>query len=169
MSTKKEKRPKLEIPRTSRDKTIDAVNWGLLALLIAIPAFYYGSLPDEIPTHFNGLGEPDSYGGKASIWIIPGIGVAIFFLFTYLMRIPHSFNFPVKITEENAAVNYRDAVELMRYMLCIILLLFVFIAWTTCNTALGGETGMNKIVFWGLTAALVILPFYYMTKARKSK
>jgi uncharacterized membrane protein len=61
----------------------------LLALvLLAIPfgyaAYVYPSLPDTIPIHFNIKGEADGFGGKDSIFLVPGI-MAATGLFTFFL------------------------------------------------------------------------------------
>jgi uncharacterized membrane protein len=51
--------------------------WIIVAVLIAVPFAYaihlYPYLPASIPTHFGANGEPDQYGGRNSIYLVPGI------------------------------------------------------------------------------------------------
>ena len=46
------------------DKIIEAVGILEILLLITLPAFYYGDLPDMIPSHYRFNGEPDGFSGK---------------------------------------------------------------------------------------------------------
>jgi len=61
----------------------------LVALCLLILAFYialsnYSNLPDTIPTHFDGRGIPDGWGSRSMIFLWPGIGAAMYVLFTSL-------------------------------------------------------------------------------------
>lgn len=46
-----------------------------LLLVVALPFLYLGyiyqSLPETVPTHWNGQGEIDGWGAKSTLWIIP--------------------------------------------------------------------------------------------------
>jgi len=54
--------------------------------MFAIPAFYYTSLPEEIPIHFNFKGEADSFGAKSTIWAICGIGLILLLLVRFALK-----------------------------------------------------------------------------------
>jgi len=65
------------------------LNMAILILTIsmfAIPAFYYTSLPEEIPIHFNFKGEADSFGAKSTIWAICGIGLILLLLVRFALK-----------------------------------------------------------------------------------
>ncbi|WP_432410813.1 DUF1648 domain-containing protein [Rasiella sp. SM2506] len=50
----------------------------ILALLVVsflFPALYYAQLPEEIPIHFNAIGEADGFGKKSTIWLLPILNV----------------------------------------------------------------------------------------------
>ena len=59
-----------------------------LCVAAAYGLMIYPDLPDKIPIHFNGKGEPDKWGSKPSIWFLYGVVV-----FTYLVM-----KFSVKFT-----------------------------------------------------------------------
>jgi uncharacterized membrane protein len=58
--------------------TITRVLLGIcVALVLSLVAFsvtVYDSLPDRIPTHFNGAGEADAYGSRSSWWMLTAMG-----------------------------------------------------------------------------------------------
>ena len=61
---------------TSESSNANFMNLCCLALLIATTvygALKYSGLPDTIPIHFNGAGNPDGYGPKSTLWIFCGI------------------------------------------------------------------------------------------------
>lgn len=43
----------------------------LLVVSFLFPAIHYADLPQEIPIHYNALGEADDYAKKSSIWLLP--------------------------------------------------------------------------------------------------
>ncbi len=56
----------------------------LLAIPFGYAAYVYPSLPDTIAIHFNIKGEADGFGGKDSIFLVPGI-MAATGLFTFFL------------------------------------------------------------------------------------
>ncbi|MCP3930045.1 MAG: DUF1648 domain-containing protein [Bacteroidetes bacterium] len=49
-----------------------------IILLIGLPIYHYGSLPDMIPIDYGSNGQPDGYSKKASIWIFPAVGIVMY-------------------------------------------------------------------------------------------
>lgn len=45
---------------------------GLLLLVIwGFTAVHFSDLPEQIPTHYNALGQPDAFDSKQNIWFLP--------------------------------------------------------------------------------------------------
>ena len=150
-------RPVIQINSTPLDQAMDIISYAALALLIGIPLVYYGQLPDEIPRHFNGTGTPDAYGGKSALILLPAVGALLFVGVTFLERIPHHYNYPKEVTEENAEPMYTSAVRLMRSLKMVITGGFAYIVWRTIQTALGQAEGLGPAfmpIFLGLTFGL---------------
>ena len=50
----------------------------LVAAALAVSAWLYPELPDQIPTHWNIHGEADGFGPKAvAAWLLPAIGLGL--------------------------------------------------------------------------------------------
>ena len=155
-----EPRPRLKLKLSSHDHVVEFLGLSFMIILIAIPVFYYNQLPERIPTHFNASGIPDGFGGRSSLFILPATGLFIYLLMTILAAFPHIYNFPVKITTENAEVQYRLATRLLRVLKTVILILFSFISWMTVRAAAGSALGLGKMflpVFFILTFGVVII------------
>jgi uncharacterized membrane protein len=152
-SEDKSNRPVIDIPQTTTDRLLDAFSLALLIILIVQPITYYSALPDTIPTHFNASGAADSWGSKKSIWLLPGLGLAIYVMLFFLGRKPHQFNYLTKITEENAAFQYRNALYMVRVVRVLVLLLFCLLVWNQIQIALGNGSGLNN----GFSMLLVVL------------
>lgn len=62
----------------------------LTAFFAALPFLYlatiYGGLPERVPIHFDWRGEPDGWGPKYILWLLPTIGVTLMLLITASMR-----------------------------------------------------------------------------------
>lgn len=136
-------RPKINPLPDDFDKLLDALGIAGLVLLIGLPVYYYSSLPDIIPHHYNARGEPDGFGDKGIIWTLPGLGIALFIFLSALKKTPHIFNYAVKITEENAEKQYGLANKMLRAINAIITCSFAFISYGTIRTALGKQAGMG--------------------------
>lgn len=155
-------RPRIKIGLTSTDWLIEFLGLSFLVVLILLPIIYFGDLPGKIPTHFKGSGMPDGYGSKSTLLLFPAIGFILYFLLTIISLYPHIFNFPVKITPQNAEVQYRLAIRLLRVLKTLILMMFAFICYQTIRTAMGITTGLGKVflpVFLLLTFGVVVLYF----------
>jgi uncharacterized membrane protein len=60
------------------------IGFSLVAITVGVTAWLYGSLPDQIPTHWNIRGEVDGYGGKWTLFIFPVMMVGVLALFYFL-------------------------------------------------------------------------------------
>jgi hypothetical protein len=70
--------------------TLALLRWPLetLALLAAVAPFLivvqaWGSLPQQVPTHFGITGRPDRWGGRWQIWILPVLAPVMYCVFTF--------------------------------------------------------------------------------------
>lgn len=61
---------------TGLEKMLMAVSIALLAVTMVRLGLNYGSLPAEIPTHFDFEGKVDGSDGKGSLLILAGVDVA---------------------------------------------------------------------------------------------
>lgn len=163
------KQPKLIIKKDEWDKRIEFLSWVFLVILIALPLYFYNQLPDEIPMHFDINGKPDRYDEKGSLFLMPGIGVALFFFLNMINKYPHTFNYLTKITEDNARAQYTNATKMTRWINFVITIMFVVI-----NTGII-LIGLGKIKSYGMTPAifftlLIIASVgYYIVKSTKIK
>src|SRR5689334_19196218 len=107
-------RPKIKLKLSLADKVIEVAGFLALGFLWTLTVSNFSSLPEIIPTHFNGAGEVDDYGSKNMILILPVIATILFAGLTFLNKFPHLFNYPTEITGENAEKQYRSATRLMR-------------------------------------------------------
>ena len=57
-------------------KTADILSLAMIAATLAVAAYLYPTLPEQIPTHWNAAGEVDGYTAKPwGVLILPGCAV----------------------------------------------------------------------------------------------
>ena len=164
-----EERPKLNIQLSPTDQVLELLGWGVLLALWIWTGMSYSSLPDTIPTHFNAAGEADGFGRKASIVSLPVVASLLYIGLTLLNRVPHSFNFPTPITQDNALRQYTNATRMIRYLKLILVVVLAGISYQTIQQANGTGDGLG-LWFLPLTLGLIFMPLlYFVIKSFQTK
>jgi len=162
------KRPKLKLELTTFDKTLEILGWTSILAIWVLTITNYTNLPDTIPIHYNGAGQADGFGGKATILTLPLIATVLFVGMTILNKFPHIFNYPTNITQDNALRQYTNATRMIRYLKFIIVIIFGLIAFKTIQNANGQADGLG-IWFLPLTLGLIFIPLtYFVVKSFKA-
>jgi uncharacterized membrane protein len=161
-------RPKLKLEPTKIDKTVEIMGWLLICAVWTLVINTYKSLPDIIPTHYNGAGLADGFGDKSMIFTLPLVATVLFVGLTILNKFPHIFNYPGDITKDNALRQYTNATRLIRYLKVIIVVIFGLISYQTINHANGQTEGLG-LWFLPLTLGLIFIPtIYFLIKLSQS-
>lgn len=162
--------PKLKVPLALSDKIFEVIGWVLLISFWALSISNYNSLPDSIPIHFDATGVADGFGKKAMILTLPAIATLLFILLSVLNMYPHHFNYPRKVTLENALLQYTSATRLLRYLKVMIMAIFGMISFKTIQHAKGEAAGLGAW-FLPLTLGLIFIPiiFYFIKSPSTSK
>lgn len=145
--------PKLKVLPVRFDRVIEVIGWIILVLLWGMTIWAFMAISGDVPIHFNFRGEPDRYGSIGFIILIPVITTLIMAGITWLNRYPHIFNYPVKITPDNALKQYTLAIRLLRIMKLSIALIFFIINLSIIAAATGT---IKNTAFW-FTALIVVL------------
>lgn len=162
-------RPRQDIRLERIDQILEIVGIIGLALLIGLPIFFYGALPDVIPRHYNAVGQPNGYSEKGIIWALPAIGLILYLGLSLLNRYPHKFNYPQRVTKENAARQYKNATRMLRMLNCIIAGVFVYITYSTIRTALGKQNGLGDYFLPTFLALMFGTIGYFLYKLTREK
>lgn len=162
-------RVKIKIELTKLDYFIEILGIITALLLVIIPLYYYNALPERIPKHFNFQGDPDATGPKWTLLILTVVGLALYLVMTILNKFPHTFNYMVTITEENAYIQYKYACRLIRIMKVSILFIFFYISSMNVLIALGRFQSLSKY-FLPTMLLLVFVPIvYYLVLSVRKK
>jgi uncharacterized membrane protein len=165
----KENQPRLKIDWTPVDWIVEGLAIGGLLTLLGTVIYFFPKLPETIPTHFNGSGQPDDYGSKSFFWMLPGIGLFIYILLTFINLIPHQFNYLVKITPENALKQYTMGTRFIRYIKMLIIWMFFYINFSIIQTIHHSAKGLG-LWFMPVFLAFIFIPMivYFFLSSKKS-
>lgn len=152
-----ERRPRIRPLRSTAEVVFIALALiGTLALL-ALSVYWWPALPAIIPTHFGFDGRPNAYGSKNTLWLLPGILIFLVLFMMILSRYPWAFNYPVRITQENAARQYRRGRLLLAGVSAFVAWFFVFIQWQTIQVALGEVANLGGMFSPFFVIAILVL------------
>ncbi len=167
-----ENRPRIRLEKSALDIFLDVLSFGIPALALFYTILNYGALPEQIPMHFNHSGNVARYDSKDHIWLIHIIGIASVYGIFYLNKFPHIFNYPQKITENNAAKFYSDATRLLRLLNVSIALLFGIIAFEIIQVALHNTKTISPIANYIIISIIILMtigPLIYIILNLKKK
>lgn len=146
-------RPKIKIELEPIDIATEIIGVIGLIILIFLPIYFYDRLPDTIPSHFASNGEPNEFSEKSTIWIEPLTGLIVYIGMSWLNKYPHVFNYPQKVTVDNAKRLYINGTKMVRTLTAVTTCVFAAICHTTIQTAMGKQAGLGS---W-FTPAIIIL------------
>lgn len=155
-------RPIIQLTPTTTETILDRVSLVGVLLTIAYLTGCWPSLPERIPTHFDASGTPDDWGSRYMLLVLVAIPIVAHFAFGYLVRVPHIYNYPTKVTAENAERLYRLGRGLVYWLRLELVLLFGFICWGTVRVALGQTEGLGPWPVWAALAVIYGTVIYYV-------
>ncbi len=164
-----EKKPRLKLELTTVDKVFEIAGWLLIIAVWMLVITNFANLPHNIPTHYNIAGQPDDFGGKGNILILPLIATILFVGLTIINKFPHVFNYPTPITADNALEQYTNATRLIRYLKLIIVIIFGLITYQTIRYANQQAEGLG---IWFLPLAIGLIftsSIYFVIKSFQAK
>ena len=155
-------RPKLKPELSTPDKILEISGWATLAFLWVFTLFIYSNLPEIIPIHFDASGQANVYENKLNIMFLPVIVTLVFIGLTVLNQYPHIFNYPTRITPENAIRQYRNATGMIRFLKFIIpiigCLVILMITLTVADKSAGISVWLQPLIL-----GLILIPMAYFT------
>lgn len=152
------KQPQIKISFTNLDLLLEIVSLAGLVVMTLLIIKAWAILPAAIPSHFNGMGQPDGYSGKSSLLLLPLVGLLLYLMLGILRFFPHAFSYPWPITEQNAEFQYRLAVDMLALLKFEVIWSLAYITGSTIKTALKQANGLGEsfllIIFFAIFATL---------------
>ena len=142
-------RPRITVPRTLPDYLGEALALAGAAGGVLLLVVIWAELPDQIPRHFGFSGEPTAWSGRWSAVFPVAVAVGLYLGLTLLNRVPHVFNYPFPITEQNAALQYRLARSMLIWLKALCVWMMVSIVWSQARVALGDAGGVSPLMIFG--------------------
>ncbi len=162
-------RPRIKLKLSAFDKTLELTGYIVLFGLWGLTIFSFINMPGIIPIHFGPSGEPNNYGEKTTILILPAIATLLFWGLTKLNKHPDIFNYSVSITKSNAAQQYKYATRLIRFLKLAIVVIFFIIVLFTYLTSIAVTDGLGDWFLPFVFSATLIPTGYYITKSLSAK
>ena len=157
----------LDLPYSYTERVLEFFSLGGILSIWGYLINLYSEIPEIIPRHFSLSGEPDAFGDKSLLWLLPIIATIIYAAMTYVAKIPHLYNYPVKITAENAAEKFLIARKMVNFIKFIIVAFFVYMSFNMVYTGMGNQSLINIWFLAAFLAGLLAPVVYYFIKIRK--
>lgn len=158
-------RPEIKLEKETIDIVMEVLGAVGLVVLIGLPIYFYSDLPETISIHFGWSGKANGYGSKNMIWLLPILGLLVHIGMVWLNRIPHRFNYPQKVTQENARRLYMNGTRVIRTLNVVCILTFIYISWVVIQVSIGRQTGIGG---WFVVLLIIVisgLSFYFYRKS----
>lgn len=162
-------RPVLDLPRTPTEIGLEIFAGIGIACAGLVFAAYWPRLPAVIPTHFGATGAPDATGPKSELIGLLLGNVGIYVLVSIISRFPQLYNYPARITEENAERQYRNARALMIWLKTEAVWTLFYIEWQTIQVALGRSSGMGALMAPVVLVIVLGTCAFYLVRAYRCR
>lgn len=127
-------------------KVLEAISLGALAVLFWITwGTLYGPnrLPDRIPTHFDGSGQPNGWGSPSALLLLPLVALAIYLGITLTSRFPSAFHYAVRVTPQNRPRLQALSVQMIVCLKAELMCLFAWIQWSIVGAVRNGGGSLS--------------------------
>lgn len=128
----------------------------------------WNSLPETIPVHFDFAGQADAWGDRRDLLLLFGLSVLIYAGLSWLGRYPHKFNYPWKITLDNAERQYLLARIFVKVIKCEIVWLFTIITLQAIGISFERASGLGSFFAVLVIAVTGLTVIGYMAIASRS-
>ena len=121
----------------------------IFSMFVLAFSFYSAPcMPDQLPTHWNSMGEVDSYGSKSFVlWFFPLLTLGLYLLMTFLPKID-----PLK-------KNYQKFESSYFMIRSILVIFFAFLYFYTLTAGLGYAPKINYFIIPFLSLLFVVIGF----------
>ena len=123
----------MKIKKSKFDIIIEACCLLCLVGLLIFLIIDWKYIPNEIPGHYNAMGEIDRITSKGSLLVLPIIAWIMYIGMTVIEKYPKVWNTGVNVTEENKDRVYRTLKNMMGTIKLLLIAVFTYL---TVNSAM---------------------------------
>jgi hypothetical protein len=159
----------VSVARPGVERILQILAIAVVVALVVFAVRVWPQLPAIVPTHFDFSGEPDGWGSRARLLGLPIIATLVFLVLTLVERAPHVYNYPIGITDENAAQVHALGRQLVLALKLILVLAFALMFRAAVDVALGKASALPH---WflpavvGSMAGVILITFVRMNRTR---
>jgi len=139
----------MKIKRTKFDIFIEVCCLLCLVGILIYLFVIWEHILEEIPGHYNAMGEIDRVTGKGSLLILPITTWIMYIGLTIVERFPQVWNTGVAVTEENKERVYRILKSMLGTLKLNVVVVFTYL---TVNSAMA-----KPLPIWFLPVSLIIM------------
>ena len=118
------KRPAVKISLKKSDAKLELLGLVLLFSYWIIIYYIHVNSPDLIPSRLSTQGKVLGWRSKDILFDLPQVATIFYVLLTIISFFPNVYNYMTIITEDNAEYEYRKAVQTIRILKLVVLLVF---------------------------------------------
>lgn len=139
-------RPKLKIKTTKSEWIWNIIGYSFYLGSLILLVINWNKLPEEVPAHYNGLGEVTRWGSKGVYFIIPIImGIFLLLMMQTLERFPEVYNYPKRLNESNAKKFYLVTRKMMNQFKNIFSVTFSYLLIQKIAIAFNWNDGLGML------------------------
>lgn len=131
------------LPRGLGERVAQGVSAVLVLGPLAYTSWMWNKLPARIPLHFGFNGQADGFGDARNFWLVPTFGLVLFVGLTLLERVPHVYNYPYRITDNNREATYRLGRRMVLGLKTSLTAVLAYVTIATLQTAVGHTNGLG--------------------------
>ncbi|MES2331739.1 MAG: DUF1648 domain-containing protein [Bacteroidota bacterium] len=160
-------RPKITVKLQSTDKVLELLGYLAFIVLWAFTILAYSNSSGQVPSHFNAAGKIDAISGRDSLWTLAIVGSSLFIGLSVILRFPNIYNYPVVISEENAARQYSLATRLIRWIRLVTVTAFAVLAIDSYLLAIHKIDTISKWFLVALVVSILAVMIDYFIRSFK--
>lgn len=98
----------------------------LLVSMFGIVIINWNQIPDEIPLHYDALGNPNRWGDKAELWLLPIIALVLHGFLSLVGHFPSMWNMPCDVKKEKQQAIYQCTYGMLQIINTMLLVMFLY-------------------------------------------
>lgn len=162
-------KPVIKIKLELTDKVLYSTSAILFYYLIYFSFYAYSAAPNKVPYKFDSQGNAINTGASEIFILFPVIAIFVNSLIIYFSRVPHLGNYIIKITEENAYVQYQLASRFLIWISIWISGIFILILNEIFSYSVYGKKSEFTYVYLILGSFFIIFISYLVISYLRNK